>query len=174
MGGDDEPLTMLERPWVRAVMGEPDPKRTLNLYAHYGTLVQDRYADLEEVLRGAAGVEEDLRELWQANERDRIQASNLVVANLLTKGPLRAGLDRDAAVDVLCLYISTSNFLWLVRRQGWSLQRYEAWLASTICEQLLPGSGAAPPETMETASEGGDGSSDARAASNSTESDGGR
>lgn len=47
-----------------------------------------------------------------------------------------------AASGITCT-ISTSNFTWLVRRRGWSLQQYETWLATTICDQLLPAPGAA-------------------------------
>lgn len=138
LAGDDEPLPVPARPWVQEVLAEPNPQRTLRLYAHGAIQLQARYADLEEVLHAAAGADEELRDLWRTNEDERLQAAGLFVGNLLTKGALRAGLDRAQAIDILWLYMATDNFRRLVRERGWSLPRYEQWLGDTLCEQLLP------------------------------------
>ena len=138
MAGDDEPVPVRERAWVREVLAEPDPARTLRLYARGGAALQARYADLDEVLHAAAGADDELRALWRTSEDERLQAAGTFVDNLLTKGPLRPGLDRAQAIDVMWLYMSADNFRRLVRERGWSRERYEQWLGDTLCEQLLP------------------------------------
>src|SRR5687768_10475433 len=44
LAGDDEPVPVPQRPWVQEVLGEPDPYRTLRLYAHYQAELAERYA----------------------------------------------------------------------------------------------------------------------------------
>jgi AcrR family transcriptional regulator len=137
LAGDEEPVPVPERAWVQELLAEPDQRQTLRLYARGSTQLQARYVDLEEVVHAAAGAEAALRELWQTNEQERLVAARFFVDNLLSKGPLRAGLDREAAADVLSLYMATDNFRRLVRGRGWDLPRFEQWLATTLCEQLL-------------------------------------
>lgn len=138
LAGDEELIEVPARPWVRAVLDEPDPYRTLERYAQGHTRLAARYAELEEVLHAAAGADDELRDLWQTNEQERLQAARLFVDNLRGKGPLKPGLDRAAAVDVLWTHMATDNFRRLVRDRGWSTDQYERWLAEALCAQLLP------------------------------------
>ena len=57
---------------------------------------------------------------------------------LLSKGPLKPGLDRDSAMALLWVFTASGIFRRLVRRRGWTSQHYEQWLAGTFCDQLLP------------------------------------
>ena len=57
--------------------------------------------------------------------QERLQAARLFVDNLLTKEPLKPGLDRDTAVDVMWTYMATEHFRRLVRDRGWSADRYD-------------------------------------------------
>jgi AcrR family transcriptional regulator len=138
LAGGDDPIPVSQRSWVQAVLAEPSPARSLELYARGQTELAARYADLEEVLHAAAGADDELRDLWQTNERERLQAARLFVDNLLGKGPLKPGLERDAAVDLLWIHMAADNFRRLVRDRGWSETRYERWLATTLYAQLLP------------------------------------
>jgi AcrR family transcriptional regulator len=138
LAGDEEAIEVPARPWVREVLDEPDPYRTLERYAQGHTQLAARYADLEEVLHAAAGADDELRDLWQTNEQERLQGARLFVDNLRGKGPLKPGLDREAAVDVLWTHMATDNFRRLVRDRRWSTDQYERWLAEALCAQLLP------------------------------------
>lgn len=138
LAGDEELIEVPARPWVQAVLEEPDPWHTLQRYAHGHTRLAERYAELEEVLHAAAGADDELRDLWETNERERLHAARLFVDNLRGKGPLKSGLDREAAVDVLWTHMATDNFRRLVRDRGWSTDQYERWLADALCAQLLP------------------------------------
>ena len=100
--------------------------------------VQERYADLHEVLQMAAAADGELAELWQASEDERRTGAGYVIDALLGKGPLKPGLDRDSAVDLLWVFNASGIFRRLVRRRGWTSRRYEQWLADTFCDQLLP------------------------------------
>ena len=86
----------------------------------------------------AAAADGELAELWQASEDERRTGAGYVIDALLGKGPLKPGLDRDSAVDLLWVFNGSGIFRRLVRRRGWTSRRYEQWLADTFCDQLLP------------------------------------
>jgi len=120
---------------------EPDPGRSLRLYARNVARIHKRYADLHEVLQMAAAADDELAELWQALEDERRTGAGYIIDALLGKGPLKPGLDRDSAVDLLWVFNEPGIFRRLVRRRGWTSQRYKQWLADTFCDQLLAPAG---------------------------------
>jgi AcrR family transcriptional regulator len=138
LAGDEQPVPVAQRAWYQQALGEPDPWRSLRLYARNVADMHQRSADLHEVLRVAASADPELAELWQASEDERRTGAGYVVDALLGKGPLKAALDRDAAVDLLWVLTSSASFQGLVRARGWPRHKYERWLGDTFCEQLLP------------------------------------
>jgi AcrR family transcriptional regulator len=138
MAGDDDPTPVSERPSVQRAREAPDVRTALTEIAAHVAALQARYAPVDEVLRGAAaGGEKELRELWQASEEQRHTGAGMLVDILLGKGALRAGLERDTAVDVLALFMAPDVHHRLVTRRGWSPAVYRAWLERTLAAQLL-------------------------------------
>jgi AcrR family transcriptional regulator len=137
--GDEEPATVSERePWRRVLL-EPDPYRAVELEAEHLADLWARWAELKEVLRGAAsGGEPALRDLWARGEEQRLVAARRFVDALATKGPLRPGLDRAAATDLAWLYTAPENYHALVKGRRWSTARYQRWLVETLTHALLP------------------------------------
>jgi hypothetical protein len=76
--------------------------------------------------------------LWPTAERERRADAAVFIDALRRKGSLRAGLDRDSAIDIVWLFTGPEAFQRLVRARRWSLPRYEEWLAQTFLDQLLP------------------------------------
>ena len=138
LAGDEEPVPLSQRPWFQEALNEPDPVRLLALHARNVVGVHRRVADVNEVLRSGAGADEDLRQLWQTSEGERRATMAHVIDALLTKATLKAGLDRDSAIDILWALTNPDLFLRLVRARRWTVGNYERWLAQTLIEQLLP------------------------------------
>jgi len=138
LAGDDEPVPVAQRPWYREALAEPDPRRALRLYARNATAIHRRAADVHEVLRAAAASDQDLHGLWRASEDERRGGAAIVVDALLGKSPLKAGLDRAAAIDIVWVLTASDIFWRLVRTRRWSHAQYENWLGDTLCAQLLP------------------------------------
>jgi TetR/AcrR family transcriptional regulator, regulator of autoinduction and epiphytic fitness len=141
LAGDDEPVPVAQRPWYREALAEPDPRRALRLYARNATAIHRRAADVHEVLRAAAASDQDLHGLWRASEDERRGGAAIVVDALLGKSPLKAGLDRAAAIDIVWVLTASDIFWRLVRTRRWSHAQYENWLGDTLCAQLLPPAG---------------------------------
>ena len=137
--GDDDAATVAERePWQR-VLGEPDPYRAVQLEVTHLADLWSRWAELKEVLRGAAsGGEPALRELWATGEEQRLVAAQRFVSALAAKGPLRDGLGKHTAIDITWALASPEHYQALVAERGWSRARYEKWLTDTLTHALLP------------------------------------
>jgi AcrR family transcriptional regulator len=141
MAGDDEPIAVQERPLPQQIVAEPDQRRAVELLAQHIAALCGRYTLIDNVLRGAASSgEPGLRELWDTSEAQRLTGARIWADTLSAKGRLRDGVSRDAAVDVLWLYMAPDVYYRLVHGRGWTPKRYEAWLAETLRRELLPAS----------------------------------
>jgi AcrR family transcriptional regulator len=139
MAGDDEKLSMVERPLAEEIRQEPDPHRAVELLARLFTGVGRRYARIDEVLRGAAhSGESGLRELWQTSEDQRLTGARIWATCLFDKGPFRDGMDVDTATDLLWLHMAPDLYHRLVHVRGWSHNRFQRWLHDTLTFLLLP------------------------------------
>jgi AcrR family transcriptional regulator len=135
MAGDDEDLDVASRSRFQRLLAEPDPVATLQIFAEHCADLAGRYSALDEVVRQAAGSDDEIRELWQTSETQRLKAARLVVANLAGKAELR--LPEDRAADVLWLLMAPDVHRRLVHGRRWSRARYIAWYAETMRSQLL-------------------------------------
>lgn len=137
LAGDDEPVPVAARPSFKAALADQDPHGVLARFAHHVVQLLVRYADIDEVLSQAAGADPELRSLWATSEQQRMAGAGLIVDDLLEKGSLRAGLDREGAIEVLWVLMAPDPWRRLCS-QGWSSDRYEGWLADLMTSQLLP------------------------------------
>lgn len=138
VAGDDVGIPVRERPWYREALEAPDQRQSLRLHARNMVMMHKRYADLHDVVRAGAGADPELRELWDTSERERRSGAGFIVDALLKNGPLKTGLDRATAIDVLWALTSAESYQRLVGTRGWRPDRYESWLAQTFIDQLLP------------------------------------
>jgi len=138
IAGDDAPIPVARRPMTDRIRGEPDQGRAVQLLAQHLTGVASRYAQINEVVHAAAdGAEEDLRELWETEEDQRLTGARFWVEVLTSKGTLRSGVGHDDAVDLMWLLMSPDNYYRLVQRRHWTARKYERWLAASITQLLF-------------------------------------
>jgi AcrR family transcriptional regulator len=139
IAGDDLPVPVGERPIVTRVRSETDQRRAVELVAQHLTDVARRYAVINEVIHTAANSgEEELRQLWEDEEQQRLAGARTWVALLTKKGPSRRSRGKDRAVDIVWLLMSPDNFYRLVHGRGWTKRKYETWLAEAIEQALQP------------------------------------
>lgn len=141
IAGDDKPVPISKRPLTDRIREEPDRGRAIQLLARHLTLVASRYAVVYEVVRAAADSgEQDLRDLWETEEEQRLTGARFWVDVLRSKGGSpRHGVDVQTAVDVLWLLMAPDHFHRLVHQRGWTKQKYQRWLATAITRLVAPG-----------------------------------
>ncbi|MDQ6918109.1 MAG: TetR family transcriptional regulator [Candidatus Dormibacteraeota bacterium] len=136
--GDDEPISLPDRPRSRAVRAEPDPRLYLAGYAGIVTAIGGRMAAIFEAVRGAAGADPAARAIWQEHQAQRRQGGANVVGDLRGKGGIRPDLDPESAADLVWVLNDPGLYRMLVQERGWSPEKFEAWLSETLVRQLLP------------------------------------
>lgn len=72
-------------------------------------------------------------------EQLRVDGYVALVDELMRRGPLREGVDRQEALDVLLSLTSSAVALFFLRERGWSLERWSEWTIDSISALLLPG-----------------------------------
>jgi len=127
-----------ERPAIRRVIEEPDPRRQLALYAATQPGIHERSGALLRALAGAAASDPGLRALWDDIERRRLAGQGRLATRLGEQGVLRADIGIEAARDLIWLHCSLAVHDMLLLTLGWSPARYEAWLAQILIRELLP------------------------------------
>jgi AcrR family transcriptional regulator len=142
MRGDEEPVPMAERPWYRAVVDEPDPRRRLALVAHNVRVVRERTAHVTEIVRQAAPADEQIAELWERFQREFYELGVRGIVETLARDEALS-TDVTTATDIGWTITHPDVYQLLVRERGWSVDAYERWLAETLSSQLIAPPGAA-------------------------------
>jgi AcrR family transcriptional regulator len=136
--GDDEAVSMADRPGVRALQAEADPKLQLAGFAKITAQVNSRIAPLYRILVSAAGSDPDAAALLGELTRQRQAGQRLIARSLARAGALRPELRERDAADVIHALMSPEVYRLLVVDRQWKPERYERWLASILAQQLLP------------------------------------
>jgi AcrR family transcriptional regulator len=137
--GDDEPLTVNERDWMKEVLATTEPADRLRRYAVAVRHIHGRAAAMFHVLEVAADGDPDLQPLRQETlDRRRIGAVT-IMGPIAESGGLRPGLDLDHAADVVWTMNSPEVYLNLVEKRRWAPEQYESWLGDALVSLLLTG-----------------------------------
>lgn len=126
-----------ERPAIRRVIEETDPRRQLEAYAATQPGVWSRVGPLLRVLDAAATTDEALMALRQHHGKQRWEGLRRFAAHLSEHGSLRRELSVEKATDIIWTVCGQANYDSLVIHRGWSHADYEAWLAETLAHALL-------------------------------------
>lgn len=126
-----------ERPAIRALIEEIDPRRKLELYAATQPGVHGRSGPLYRVLVGAANSDPELAEVLDALEARRLHGLGGLAAQLAESRALRSDLSVDDARDIIWTLCSTAVHDLLVRQRGWAANDYRDWLAAALKRELL-------------------------------------
>lgn len=127
-----------ERPAIRAVIDEPDPRQQIERYVATQPGIHERLGPLVHALRAAADVEEQLADVWERLENQRLEGMGRFAQLLAERGALPEDLSVDEARDVLWTLNSHDVYDKLVTQRGWTPKRYQHWLTDTLTSTLLP------------------------------------
>ncbi|MCA1702272.1 MAG: TetR/AcrR family transcriptional regulator [Actinobacteria bacterium] len=135
--GDDENVPMADRPQVRSLLAERDPREQLAGFVKNTVHVNARIAPLYRVLVSAAGADPNAAALLDEMTRQRQQGQQVIARSLARAGALRPKLRERDAADVIHALMSPELYRLLVVDRGWKTERYERWLAGSLVDQLL-------------------------------------
>jgi AcrR family transcriptional regulator len=136
IAGDDQPLAVQDRPDVASLFAEPDPRKLLAGFAGVTTAINQRTNDVYVVLVSAAGSDPAAAELLGEIRQQRAQGQGRIARSLSRAHRLKAGLRERDAADLIHALMSPELYRLLVGDRGWTPERYEQWLATTLTQQL--------------------------------------
>jgi AcrR family transcriptional regulator len=135
--GDDEPVPLIDRPEIRAMLAETDHAKRLAMYASLVVGIDRRLSSAWRAFEGAATSDPEAAKLYVAMVEQRRKAMQEAAQMFADAGALRPDLDIEVAADLMWFYNDPSLYDKLVRQRGWSVDRFQAWLTEALQVQLL-------------------------------------
>jgi AcrR family transcriptional regulator len=135
--GDDEPVPLLERPWMIQIQQEADPRRIIELWLIGGRGIVERVAPLMRVVRGATGTDPELAAQWETNQQQTRTAHAMLVALLADRAALKPGMDVEQARDIAFVIGNVETYLQLSDVCGWTLDQWQERVAALLGAALL-------------------------------------
>jgi hypothetical protein len=126
-----------ERPAIRAVIEEPDARKKIALHSATQPGIHARSGPLLRALREAAAADENLHQVQERLEEQRLNGMYQYAQDLVETGQTRRDLSQDEIRDVLWTITSIEVHDRLVIQRGWSAENYVEWLTDTIVRLLL-------------------------------------
>jgi hypothetical protein len=142
IAGDDEPVPVLERPWVARAQAAATPEEFLGVVARVLVEAAQRSYALVLTAFEAARGDERLAPLAEQLKAQRAVTAAWIVDGLAARAPFRSGVDRAQAIDVVWLLMDPAVFDRLTADRGWTTERFGEWFADSTLRLL-----AARPES---------------------------
>lgn len=134
--GDDEPVPLLQRSWVRTLAETPDGPRAVRLFVDQVGEILGRTYPLYAVVQAAAAGEAG--ELLAENKRQRYAGVQAIATHLSQKPGFAAGRTVAEAADLLYALVSEEHYGLLVVERGWSAEAWSTWCAAALNRSLFP------------------------------------
>jgi AcrR family transcriptional regulator len=136
--GDEEPVPLLERPFVKAAEEETDQRRLVAQFARNIAQIMNRMSPVFALVRSTAKADVKIAELLNRILSERLGGMAYFVDQLRRIGPVREpDLPGQASVSTWVLS-SAEVFDLLTRDLGWTEEQYVAWLSDSLARILLP------------------------------------
>ncbi|MFF5639653.1 TetR/AcrR family transcriptional regulator [Streptomyces sp. NPDC012825] len=134
LAGDDEPLTMAERPQLQEVLETRDARAKLRLYAAFVRGVHERLATLFTLLTQAGP---DIERVLARSEEERMTGVTAFVTHLADAGVLPTEADTARLADSCWVLTGPHLFTQLTAGRGWHADAYENWLSDMLASALM-------------------------------------
>jgi AcrR family transcriptional regulator len=138
VGGDAQPVPLLQRPGPQAVLQQAEPAQLLQLFAADISAILERVAPMFAIMRVAAKTEPEIAELLKTRLEQRLRNLTAVAQRLAAQKALREGLNAEQAADIIWTITSPEVFSLLTVDREWAKERYVHWLGDTLIRLLLP------------------------------------
>jgi len=136
-GANRAQVPVTERPAIRAVIEEPDARKKIALHSATQPGIHARSGPLLRALREAAAADENLQQVHERLEGQRLNGMNQYAHDLIATGQTRKDLNQDDIRDILWTITSIEVHDRLVIQRRWSQEDYVEWLTDTIARLLL-------------------------------------
>jgi len=113
------------------------PEERLLYSAKIARQIYDAERAQMEVLRGAAVLSPEFKELEKEREMRRYERQEVTINAMAKEDSLAKGISVDKARDILWTFTGRDIYRMLVIEQGWMPEEYEKWLAELLANILI-------------------------------------
>ena len=138
VGGDDQPIAMLDRPEPQSVRREPNQRRQLARFVAGVTDAIERSRPIDDIMRSAAAIDPEISTLRGKIQEERFRNMTTLVRWLRANGPLRSERSVEEAAAIVWTLTSPEVHRLLRVERGWSSERFRGWLGDTLARTLIP------------------------------------
>lgn len=135
--GSADGLPVPERSWFIELGSVSSARRFIALAVEHGVDIFHRLAPLIPAIQSAAFLDTEFDRYWDAIVAARRRGMRQIIEMLAAKGWLREGTSVANAADIFFVVQSPQTLMSFTQTCGWTLERYKAWLYTTLCQQLL-------------------------------------
>ena len=136
--GDDEPIALADRPAIKAILAESNPRKALMLWVQTVTEVATRTSPLGEVLIAAADIEPAAAQLLAETSRNRMVGATAFIRYLASLDGLAVGITEQRAAELCWALTDGHLYRLLVAQRNWSAADFNRWLSDSLAAALLP------------------------------------
>ncbi len=133
MGDDPTPPPM--QPWHLAAMAEADGRRALELFVAGLVTIEARVAPMLPVFHAVSA--DPAGAVYRHGEELRRSGFVELVDALATKTPLRKGMTRRRAVDLLFVLAGPESYRSFVIEAGWTERQWVSWVSATLVRDFF-------------------------------------
>lgn len=137
VGGDENPVPLLDRPWVAELRAEPDPHVRLRLMVAASRRIYARTAAIQRVVAEAAAVDADIADLFASNRKTRLEHHRELLKIVTADGALLDATSLDEAAEYLWAVMSPELYELTVEQRNWTPHQWEHWITTTLEHVLL-------------------------------------
>ena len=136
MGGEGGAPPQLQD-WYPRMVAETELRRALRHFVDGLTPMEARFAPLATTMAAAAAGDPEVRRIQTKHRSMRRAGYGDVIDLLASKHPLRDGLDREKAVDLLVFFAGEDAFRALILDDGWTEDAWADWILDAIASLVF-------------------------------------
>jgi len=137
VGGDDQPIAMLDRPEPQSVRREPNQRRQLARFVAGVSDAIERSRPIDDIMRSAAAIDPEISTLRGKIQEERFRNMTTLVRWLRANGTLRSQRSVEEAAAIVWTLTSPEVHHLLRVDRGWSPERFRDWLGDTLARTLI-------------------------------------
>lgn len=122
---------------VEKSIAETSPKERLGICAKIARQIYDAERELMNIVRGAAVLAPEFKELEKENEMRRYSRQEVTIQAMVEEKSLAAELNPVKARDILWAMTGRDLYRMFVIERGWTSDEYEKWLMQLLIKTLV-------------------------------------
>ncbi len=137
VGGDDQPVALIARPWLSTLAELPDGPRAIALLVHEGRKVIERASRIHFAMRAAAA-DIEVADLLAKQAAERYQAMQAMAGIVAQKPGFAGSLGTAHLADVLYGTLGPDTYRLFCLDRHWTHEQWEAWLTAMLTATYFP------------------------------------